>query len=113
RGEASLSPAHQPRAAPRRRPEPSRDGVAAAPGVRGAMTDPARSAPQAAPPPRSGPQPPPSAPGPLFVPARRLAPSPAGDRRLRRLTTLVGAVIVVLVVLGLALASTATWLAGR
>lgn len=77
------------------------------------MTDPARSAPQAAPPPRPGPQPPPSAPGPLFVPARRLAPSPAGDRRLRRLTTLVGAVIVVLVVLGLALASTATWLAGR
>lgn len=56
---------------------------------------------------------PPSAPGPLLVPGRRLTPSPAGDHRLRRATTLVGAAIVLLVVLGLALLSTATWLAGR
>ena len=58
-------------------------------------------------------RPPSSAPGPLLVPGRRLEPSPGGDRRLRRVTTLVGAGIVLLVVLGLALASTATWLAGR
>src|SRR5699024_5103289 len=115
RGEAHLLPAHQAGPATRRRREPSGDGGAALPGVRGAMTYPARSAPQAAQPPHPGPapQPPPSSPGPLFVPARRLDPSPAGDRRLRRLTTLVGAVIVLLVVLGLALASAATWLAGR
>lgn len=56
---------------------------------------------------------PPSAPGPLLVPGRRLTPSPAGDHHLRRATTLVGAAIVLLVVLGLALLSTATWLAGR
>ncbi|ATG53253.1 hypothetical protein CFK38_13205 [Brachybacterium vulturis] len=58
-------------------------------------------------------QAPPSAPAPLFIPGHRLPPSPDGDRRLRRATTLVGAAIVLLVVLGLALLSTATWLAGR
>ncbi|WP_394216020.1 DUF4097 family beta strand repeat-containing protein [Brachybacterium vulturis] len=55
----------------------------------------------------------PSAPDPLLIPGHRLAPSPDGDRRLRRATTLVGAGIMLLVVLGLALLSTATWLAGR
>lgn len=52
-------------------------------------------------------------PEPLLVPAQRLVPSPGGDRRLRRATTLVGTAIVLLVVLGLGLLSTATWLAGR
>ncbi|ASK66781.1 hypothetical protein CFK39_14285 [Brachybacterium avium] len=56
---------------------------------------------------------PPSAPAPLIIPGHRLPPSPGGDRRLRRATTLIGAVIVLLVVLGLALLSTATWFAGR
>lgn len=51
--------------------------------------------------------------GPLIVPGHRLAPSPGGDHRLRRTTTLVGAVILLLVALGLALLSTATWLAAR
>lgn len=83
---------------------------------------PRRSQPATAPHPTQGPgavqdprtlQRPPSAPGPLLVPGRRLDPSPLGDRRLRRVTTLVGAGIVLLVVLGLALASTTTWLAGR
>ena len=55
--------------------------------------------------------PPPSRP--LIVPAHRVAPSPTADRRLRRVTTWVGAVIVLVVVLGLAALTTATWLAGR
>lgn len=79
---------------------------------------PAHPGPQAAPDPPmvqdTGATPvPPSAPAPVIIPGRRLPPSPGGDRRLRRATTLVGAVIVLLVVLGLALLSTATWFAGR
>lgn len=54
-----------------------------------------------------------SAPGPLRDPGRRLQPSPGSDRRLRRVTTVVGAVMVLLVVLTLTGLSVATWLAGR
>ena len=56
---------------------------------------------------------PPSAPGPLIVPARSLTPSPGRDRVLRGVTTAVGAATVLLVILTLALLTTATWLAGR
>lgn len=70
------------------------------------MSDAARSAP----PDPGSPRP---AAEPLFLPAHRLPPRPLADRRMRRATTVVGASMVLLVVLALALASTATWYAGR
>lgn len=58
-------------------------------------------------------QPPPSELGPLIEPGRRLDPSPDRDRPWRLAITLVGAAVVLLIVVALALASTATWLSGR
>ncbi|MGP9537468.1 hypothetical protein ACT3SP_05625 [Brachybacterium sp. AOP43-C2-M15] len=52
-------------------------------------------------------------PGPLIEPGRRLTPSPERDRPWRLLTVLLGAATVLLVVLILAGATTATWVAGR
>ncbi|HEX7351253.1 DUF4097 family beta strand repeat-containing protein [Brachybacterium sp.] len=76
------------------------------------LTDPRASASLPPIPPPGAPQRPPSA-EPLLLPARRLEPSPGRDRPWRLLTTLIGTVLVGLVVLALAAASTATWLSGR
>ena len=52
-------------------------------------------------------------PGPLIEPGRQLSPAPGRDRPWRVLTVLLGATVVMLVLLGLAAATTATWLSGR
>lgn len=84
------------------------------PGTTGDPAGPGRAGAQAqAGPGRAGAQSPPLASGALIVPARRLEPSPGADRRLRRLTTVLGALLVMLVVLALAGFSLSTWLAGR
>lgn len=55
----------------------------------------------------------PPADGPLIEPGRRLTPSPGRDRRWRVATVLIGSAVVLLLVLGLAAASVATWAASR
>lgn len=52
-------------------------------------------------------------PAPRLDPPHRLAPSPVRDRRWRRLTTLLGGAVVLLVVLGLLALSAAHWMSLR
>lgn len=70
--------------------------------------------PGSAAPPSSALQPPSAPPQePLLLPGQRLTPAPGRDRPWRVLTVLLGAVVVLLMVGGLAVSSAANWAAGR
>lgn len=51
--------------------------------------------------------------GPLREPARRLSPTPQGNRTVRAVITLLGAAVLLFVVLGLAAVSVSSWLSAR